>query len=1192
MRRSTTHNNKPAFSGAGGTAPVDSSTITVKVFSGSNASDSRVQTLTATVSGGKWSVAATQPLADGTYTAEAEQSDSAGNTGVSTPSTFTIGTTPPARVSDLAVGGNATAATPSTYSIGGTVSGLSGTVVLQDNGGNDLSVSSDGPFTFSAPVADGAAYNVTVKSNPSGQTCTTSGAAGTVASANVTSVAVTCTTSTTTPTPGEDDFNRANGGLGAGWVTMSDGGLSIVSQAVVGTAGATAGDIRVGESYGSDQYSRIEVTSTQLSGGEWIGPTVRSQNGGQNTYLGIYFWNNGNPQLRLYKRTSGTWIQLGNSYDSGPLPAGTQLTLSAVGSKISFQQNGTERIAATDTTLTGGAPGLMTYDAATTDNWAGGNATAATPSTYSIGGTVSGLSGTVVLQDNGGNDLSVSSDGPFTFSAPVADGAAYNVTVKRNPSGQTCTTSGAAGTVASANVTSVAVTCTTSTTTPTPGEDDFNRANGGLGAGWVTMSDGGLSIVSQAVVGTAGATAGDIRVGESYGSDQYSRIEVTSTQLSGGEWIGPTVRSQNGGQNTYLGIYFWNNGNPQLRLYKRTSGTWIQLGNSYDSGPLPAGTQLTLSAVGSKISFQQNGTERIAATDTTLTGGAPGLMTYDAATTDNWAGGNATAATPSTYSIGGTVSGLSGTVVLQDNGGNDLSVSSDGPFTFSAPVADGAAYNVTVKSNPSGQTCTTSGAAGTVASANVTSVAVTCTTSTTTPTPGEDDFNRANGGLGAGWVTMSDGGLSIVSQAVVGTAGATAGDIRVGESYGSDQYSRIEVTSTQLSGGEWIGPTVRSQNGGQNTYLGIYFWNNGNPQLRLYKRTSGTWIQLGNSYDSGPLPAGTQLTLSAVGSKISFQQNGTERIAATDTTLTGGAPGLMTYDAATTDNWAGGNATAATPSPLLIQYRSTDSNGVASYNFTSSDDGYGTHVLRVLAPTNPAPGVPHNFLYVLPVEPELGTVYGDGLETLRGLNAQNQYNLTIIEPSFAIDPWYADNPNDPNLHYETFLTNDLVPWVTQNLTPPAASQPFAPLTGNGQNWLIGFSKSGIGGADLLLKHPDLFAVAASWDFPADMATYSQFGSSSANNYGTDANFQANYRLTPTFVDTHKTPFLSKNRIWIGGYYDIFGTDVADYDALLTSEGIAHTTETPQLMPHRWDSGWIPIALSAMSQDGAALAATL
>ena len=132
---------------------------------------------------------------------------------------------------------------------------------------------------------------------------------------------------------------------------------------------------------------------------------------------------------------------------------------------------------------------------------------------------------------------------------------------------------------------------------------------------------------------------------------------------------------------------------------------------------------------------------------------------------------------------------------------------------------------------------------------------------------------------------------------------------------------------------------------------------------------------------------------------------------------------------------------------------------------------------------------------------------------MRTLNAQNQYNLTIIEPSFPSDPWYADNPNDPNLHFETFMTNDLVPWVTQNLVPSAASQPFSPLPGHEQNWLIGFSKSGIGGQDLLLKHPDIFAVAGSWDFPADMSTYDQFGSSSGNNYGTEANFQTNYRLT-------------------------------------------------------------------------------
>ena len=32
-----------------------------------------------------------------------------------------------------------------------------------------------------------------------------------------------------------DNFNRANGTLGAGWTDMSDGGMAISSQVVVGT---------------------------------------------------------------------------------------------------------------------------------------------------------------------------------------------------------------------------------------------------------------------------------------------------------------------------------------------------------------------------------------------------------------------------------------------------------------------------------------------------------------------------------------------------------------------------------------------------------------------------------------------------------------------------------------------------------------------------------------------------------------------------------------------------------------------------------------------------------------------------------------------------------------------------------------------------------------------------------------------
>ena len=210
---------------------------------------------------------------------------------------------------------------------------------------------------------------------------------------------------------------------------------------------------------------------------------------------------------------------------------------------------------------------------------------------------------------------------------------------------------------------------------------------------------------------------------------------------------------------------------------------------------------------------------------------------------------------------------------------------------------------------------------------------------------------------------------------------------------------------------------------------------------------------------------------------------------------------------------------------------STDAQGVRSYQVISPDNGPGPQVLRVLAPTHPAPGVPHNFLYVLPVQPGLGNAFNDGLDTLRRLDAQDQYNLTIIEPTFGIDPWYADNPKDANVQYETFMTRELVPWVEKNLA----------TTGHEQNWLIGFSKSGLGGQDLILKHPDIFALAASWDFPADMSSYDELGADPAASYGTDANFQANYRLTAAFVNAHKGPFLKENRIWIGGSRE-FPTD--------------------------------------------------
>jgi Bacterial Ig-like domain len=92
---STTSNTDPSLSGIAGTQPGDSTAVTVKVWPGSDSTGSPLQTKTTgrDPASGAYSVSA-DTLADGTYTARAEQSDAAGNGGRSSTSTFTV-TRPP-----------------------------------------------------------------------------------------------------------------------------------------------------------------------------------------------------------------------------------------------------------------------------------------------------------------------------------------------------------------------------------------------------------------------------------------------------------------------------------------------------------------------------------------------------------------------------------------------------------------------------------------------------------------------------------------------------------------------------------------------------------------------------------------------------------------------------------------------------------------------------------------------------------------------------------------------------------------------------------------------------------------------------------------------------------------------------------------------------------------------------------------
>ncbi len=252
-------------------------------------------------------------------------------------------------------------------------------------------------------------------------------------------------------------------------------------------------------------------------------------------------------------------------------------------------------------------------------------------STFTIGGTVTGLTGTgLVLQDNGGDNLTITASGSFTFATAIASGKPYIVTILTQPTtpAQTCTVANGSGS-ATANVTTIQVACAIP-----------------------TLSIGG---------------------------------SVSGLQGTG------LVLQDNGGDNLTINA----SGNftfPTLLLPKATYKV----------------TVLTQPATPAQACTVTNGSGTASASVTNVQVVCPAAF----------------------FSIGGQVVGLvgsTGNMVLQDNGGDNLTVAGNGSFTFPTPVAYNSAYDVTLflKSNTQPQGCIIWGYQGT-ATATVTTVVVDC----------------------------------------------------------------------------------------------------------------------------------------------------------------------------------------------------------------------------------------------------------------------------------------------------------------------------------------------------------------------------------------------------------------------------------------------------------------------------------
>ena len=133
---------------------------------------------------------------------------------------------------------------------------------------------------------------------------------------------------------------------------------------------------------------------------------------------------------------------------------------------------------------------------------------------YTVGGTVSGLAGSgLVLQNNGGDDLSILSNGSFSFKTSLTSGTAYAITVKTQPANpsQTCTVSNGSGTMNGAPVDNVAVNCVTGPTSVTVDPSGkfvyaANSLSNNISIYTIDTSTGALAYVTSVAAGSSPAS--------------------------------------------------------------------------------------------------------------------------------------------------------------------------------------------------------------------------------------------------------------------------------------------------------------------------------------------------------------------------------------------------------------------------------------------------------------------------------------------------------------------------------------------------------------------------------------------------------------------------------------------------------------------------------------------------------------
>ncbi len=598
-----------------------------------------------------------------------------------------------------------------TFTIGGEVQGLQGSgLVLRNNGGDDLPIALDGPFVFTSPIASGARYDVAVAKAPASpaQTCSIQNNEGAVQDANVSNILVVCSTN-----------------------AFQIGG------SVNGATGPVVLELN-GELLTVESNQAFQFPTAIASGATYL-VRVQTPPPGQNCTVANDTGVIGNGPISNVNVTCQAGIFTVGGAVSGLAPnAVLELRLRA------GQQNLVKEIRANGPyTFTPGVPNGAGYvidvskqpanpaqdcvlsnptGIVSAANVANANVRCTTRQ-FTVGGRVNDYRGSgLVLRLNGGNGLAVASNGSFTFPAAIPSGSPFEVSVAVQPSNpaQTCTPNPATGRVGAGPVTNIVVNCAVNTYRVggtvqglAPGNAVVLRLNGG--ATVRVESDGAFSFAG---VPSGSSYAVDVATRPANPSQSCSLTNQSGT-VGAADVANIAVVCTTDAFNIRGAVEGLVGSG--LALLNSATGEQIAVSGSTFSFPTAvlSGQNYSVSVVAQPAGPQQvcevlNGAGTVSNQDVVIN----------------------VRCTTATFAVSGAIDGLgdvlgfSNSVRLQllVNGqpAESTSALGNGPFSF-APIADGSAFEVTVLEQPAVfQTCSVVGGSGTISSAPVANVSVTC----------------------------------------------------------------------------------------------------------------------------------------------------------------------------------------------------------------------------------------------------------------------------------------------------------------------------------------------------------------------------------------------------------------------------------------------------------------------------------